>query len=175
MITMKHLFLCMSIIVMMLSCSPFRVVSDYDKNYDFSHYKTYTLRLDELKINDIDQSRVTSELHKQLTSKGLTSSENADLIINIKASHKTVRDNYFTPSIHLGGWGGRFGGGFGLGHTMVSEYNQGTLVFDFIDAKTGKMVWQGTGSGIRVDSPEAKQKQIPKIIEKMLQNYPPKK
>ncbi len=30
--------------------------------------------------------------------------------------------------------------------------------------ETGKLVWQGVGSGINVDSPKSKQKQIPAIV-----------
>ena len=63
----------------------------------------------------------------------------------------------------------------GLGRTYTNEYNQGGLVFNFMDVKTGKLVWQGKGSGINVDSPKSKQKQIPEIIAEILKNYPPKK
>lgn len=172
---MKYLSLLAGVLVVLASCSPFKVVSDYDRNADFSHYKTYTLRLDELNLNDIDESRVTGELQRQLALKNILPADSADLVISIKASHKTVRNNYITPSIHLGSWGRWLGGGVSLGRTISNEYNQGTLIFDFIDTKTGKLIWQSTGSGIKVDSPESKQKQIPEIITEMLKNFPPKK
>lgn len=172
---MKYLSLLVGLLVLIISCSPFRVVSDYDRNTDFSQYKTYTLRLDDLKLNDIDESRVINELKKQLALKNVLPADSADLIISIKASHKIVRNTYVTPNIFLGSWGRWLGGGVSVGRTIANEYNQGTLIFDFVDAKTGKMVWQGTGSGIKVDFPESKQKQIPEIIAEILKNYPPKK
>lgn len=172
---MKHFFQLMAAVLVMLSCSPFKVVSDYDKNIDFSQYKTYTLNLKELELNDIDESRVTSELQKQLALKNILPSQNSDLVINVRASHKRIRNNYVTPSVSFGSWGRWFGGGIGIGRMISNEYNQGSLIFDFVDAKTGKLVWQGMGSGIRVDSPKSKQQQIPNIIAEMLKNFPPRK
>jgi hypothetical protein len=49
------------------------------------------------------------------------------------------------------------------------------LIIDIVDAKTGKLVWQGIGSGINVDSPKSKQKQIPAIVAEIMANYPPVK
>lgn len=172
---MKHLFQLIGVFIVMLSCSPFKVASDYDKNVDFTQYKTYSFRLDDLKMNDIDQSRVLTELEKQLAQKGLTKSEIADLAISIKASHERVRNNYVTPSVHLGGWGRWIGWGIGMSRGFSTEQNRGNLLFDFIDTKTGKLVWQGTGGGINVDNLKSKDEQIPKIIAEMLKNYPPKK
>lgn len=171
----KHLVQFIGVIILIISCSPFKVVSDYDKNKDFSQYKTYSLRLDELGLNDIDESRVTGELKRQLALKNILPADDADLIISVKATHKLIRNNYVTPSIHFGSWGRWFGGGMGVSRSVSNEYNQGTLIFDFIDAKTGKLVWQGKGSGIRVDSPKSKQDQIPNIIERILKDYPPKR
>ena len=163
----KYLFLSVGMGFLIASCSPFRVVSDYDPKANFSEYKTYSVNLEELKLNDIDQRRVKDELSQ--------SNEAADLVIQVKANHKLVRDTYVTPNVYLGGWGSWLGWGMGIGRTYTNEYNQGGLVFNFMDAKTGKLVWQGKGNGINVDSPKSKQKQIPEIIAEILKNYPPKK
>lgn len=62
-----------------------------------------------------------------------------------------------------------------MNRTWTSNYNQGALILDLIDAKTQKLVWQGIGSGISVDSPKSKQKQIPEIVAEIMANYPPQK
>ncbi len=157
------------------SCSPFQVRSDYADTANFNTYKTYKLRIDDLKLNDIDKDRVLNELSKQLQAKGLTPGENPDLIINVKADHKKVTDIQTTNPYGAWGWGGPWGWGAGVGRTWSSNYNQGGLTIDLIDAKTQKLVWQGIGSGISVDSPRAKQKQIPEIVADIMVNYPPKK
>lgn len=172
---MKHIALLMAIFGLMMSCSPFKVVSDFDPQADFTEYKTYALKLDELNLNDIDKSRVAGELERQLALKNMQPAENPAVEIKVKAHHKVVQNNHITPSIHLGGWSRWIGVGVGLGKTFYNQSNQGTLVFEFYDTKTGKMVWQGSGSGINVDNPQSKQEQIPKIISEILKNFPPKK
>ncbi|MCG7280357.1 DUF4136 domain-containing protein [Chryseobacterium taklimakanense] len=157
------------------SCSPFQVRSDYAETANFNNYKTYKLRIDDLKLNDIDKYRVLNEVSKQLQTKGLSVGENPDLIVNVKAQHKKITDIQRDRPYGMYGWGGPWGWGVGMSRTWSSNYNQGALVLDLIDARTQKLVWQGIGEGISVDSPKAKQKQIPEIVAEIMANYPPKK
>ena len=60
-----------------------------------------------------------------------------------------------------------------MNRTWTSNYNEGAIIVDFVDARSKKLVWQGIGSGISVDSPKAKQKQIPQIVAQIMANYPP--
>jgi len=71
------------------------------------------------------------------------------------------------------GWGGGFGWGIGMNRTWTSNYNEGAIIVDMIDAQSQKLVWQGIGSGIAVDRPKSKQKQIPQIMSEIMANYPP--
>lgn len=157
------------------SCSPFNVRTDYSETANFNMYKTYKLRIDDLKLNDIDQDRVLNEISKQLQMKGLTVSNTPDLIVNIKANHKKVTDINQGGNYGAFGWGGPFSYGIGMSRTWSSNYNQGALMLDLIDARTQKLVWQGIGSGISVDAANAKQKQIPQIVAEIMAKYPPKK
>lgn len=157
------------------SCSAFNVRSDYAETASFSNYKTYKLRIDDLKLNDIDKDRVLNEVSKQLQLKGLTVADNPDLIVNVKANHKKIRDINRSSPYGMYGWGGPFGWGVGMSRTWSSNYNEGALIVDLIEASTNKLVWQGIGSGISVDSPKAKQKQIPKIVSEIMADYPPKR
>lgn len=171
----KYIFLLLAASLGLSSCSPFQVRSDYADTANFTTYKTYKLRIDDLKLNDIDKDRVLNELSRQLQSKGLTSGENPDLIVNVKANHKKVTDINSTSPYGMYGWGGAFGWGIGMNRTWTSNYNEGALIVDIIDSKNNKLVWQGIGSGISVDSPKSKQKQIPQILEEIMANYPPQK
>ncbi|GAB0156730.1 DUF4136 domain-containing protein [Chryseobacterium sp. Alg-005] len=172
----KYIFILLASAALGLtSCSPFQVRSDYAETANFNSYKTYKLRIDDLKLNDIDKDRVLNELSKQIQSKGLTSGENPDLIINVKANHKKVTDITTNSPYGMWGWGGPFGWGVGMSRTWSSNYNEGALIIDLIDARTNKLVWQGIGSGISVDSPRAKQRQIPEIVAEIMANYPPQR
>lgn len=172
----KYVLLLLMASLVIVSCSPYKITSDYDQNTSFGQYKTFTLRVDDLKLNDIDQSIVMNEITKQMMAKGFQQSSTPDFIINLKASHKRIQDIQQSSPYYGGfGWGGPWGWGFGMNRTWAYEYNQGTLIFDIIDTKTNKLVWQGIGAGINVDSPKSKQKQIPEIIAEILKNYPPVK
>ena len=157
------------------SCSPFQVTSDYAETANFGSFHTYKLRIDDLKLNDIDKDRVLNEISKQLQMKGLAVGENPDLIVNVKANHKKVQDIQSSSPYGMYGGFGRYGWGFGMSRTWTDTYNSGSLIIDLIDARTQKLVWQGVGSGISVDSPRAKQNQIPEIIGQIMANYPPQK
>ena len=172
----KYLFLLLAAATLSLSsCSPFQVRSDYAETANFNSYKTYKLRIDHLKLNDIDKDRVLNEVSKQLQMRGLTVADSPDLIVSVKANHKKIKDVQRSSPYGMYGWGGPFGWGVGMSRTWSSNYNEGALMIDLIDAKTNKLVWQGIGSGISVDSPRAKQKQIPEIVAEIMKNYPPKK
>lgn len=157
------------------SCSPFHVKTDYAQTANFSTYKTYKLRIDDLKLNDIDKDRVLNELSRQLQTKGLSVADNPDLIVNVKASHKNVKEIYSRVPYTVYGGFGRYGWNMGVGRTWgtSSAYNSGTLVIDLIDAHTNKLVWQGIGEGLMVDSPKLKQKEVPQMIAEIMANYPP--
>lgn len=86
-----------------------------------------------------------------------------------------VEDTRIEPSFGMYGWGRPFGWGVGMSRAWTYDYNRGSLIIDIVDAKTGKLVWQGVGSGINVDSPKSKQKQIPAIVAEIMANYPPVK
>ncbi|KQR92603.1 hypothetical protein ASG01_11910 [Chryseobacterium sp. Leaf180] len=172
-ISKKYVLAALAAGLILSSCSPFRVKSDYAQTANFTSYKTYKLRIDDLKLNDIDKDRVLNELSKQLQMKGLSSTGSPDLIINVKANHKKVTDINNTSPGGMWGWGGGFGWGMGMNRTWTSNYNEGAIIVDMIDARTNKLVWQGVGSGISVDRPKAKQKQIPQIVTEIMANYPP--
>ena len=170
----KYIFIALALATLGLtSCSPFQVRSDYAETANFSGYKSYKLRIDDLKLNDLDKDRVLNEISKQLQTKGLNPGENPDLIINVKANHKKITDVQSSNPYGMWGWGGSWGWGFGVSRTWTDNYNQGGLMIDMIDSKTQKLVWQGIGSGIAVDSPKTKQKQIPEIVVEIMANYPP--
>jgi hypothetical protein len=173
----KYIFILLASAALGLtSCSPFQVRSDYAETANFTSYKTYKIRIDDLKLNDIDKDRVLNELSRQLQAKGLQSGENPDLIVNVKANHKKITDiTNNSPYGGMYGWGGPFGWGVGVSRTWSSNYNEGAIIVDLVDSRSNKLVWQGIGSGVSVDSPKAKQRQIPEIMAEIMKNYPPQK
>jgi hypothetical protein len=165
------------LLIITASCSSVSVNSDYDKNVDFTSYKTYAFYkagIDKVEISDLDKRRILRAIDEQMAAKGFTKSENPDLLVNIfTKSREQVSVNQFNA-----GWG--YGWGFGWnpymmggGQTTVSTSTEGTLFIDLIDAKKKEMIWQGEGSGILTKNTTKKDEKVAEFVSKILAQYPP--
>ncbi|SDW82901.1 DUF4136 domain-containing protein [Flavobacterium degerlachei] len=159
------------------SCSSIKVNSDYDKSVDFSKYKTYAFHkrgIDRVEISGLDKKRILNAIEMELSKKGMTKSENPDLLINIftKERERIDVDQYNA------GWG--YGWGYGWnpylwgGRTYVSTYVEGTLYIDLIDARKKELIWEGEGVGYLTENRERKESQINEFVAKILAQFPPK-
>jgi hypothetical protein len=124
---------------------------------------------------DIDSNiveRVKKAVNAELQAKGLMmTSDNPDFLI---AEHHGRKD------IKVDDWG------YGYGHSgmyltggpgvSTSEYEEGSLILDFVDAKSKKMIWRGVAKAEvqNVDTPEKKEKLINEAVQEILKNFPPK-
>lgn len=162
-------FLTLMIAFMVTSCSTVRVTYDFDRATDFNVYKTYNFHqkgIDKLEVNDLDKRRIISAIEAQMAAKGFTKSSNPDLYINVLASSKEK------VNIDNGYYGGYWGPYYGP--SRVYQYTSGTIIIDIVDDKRNILIWQGAGSGLDVPNLESKADQIPKAIEEILKNFPPK-
>lgn len=161
------------------SCASVRVASDFDKNVDFTQYKTfafYKTGIDKVEVSDLDKKRILRAIEEQMLAKGFTKSENPDLLVNIfTKSREQVDVNTFNA-----GWGYGWGWGwnpwmYGGNRTSVSRTTEGTLFIDLIDAKKKEMIWQGEGEGDLTKNNDKKEERIKEFVAKILEQYPPKK
>lgn len=158
----------------MTSCSSVRVASDYDKSVDYSQYKTYAFYkdgIDKVKIHDLDKKRILKAIERELQAKGMSVSENPDLLVNI-----------FTEAnerVDVNQWGYGWGWGWspwmwGGNTATVTRTTEGTLYIDLIDGKKKELVWQGVGDGVLTRNINKKEKRINEFVSKILEKYPPK-
>jgi hypothetical protein len=172
-------FLPLLLLFALASCSSVRVASDYDKNADFSQYKSYAFfksGIDKVEISDLDKRRILTAIDTELATKGFTKSENPDLLINIfTKSRQQVDVNQFNS-----GWGYGWGWGWnpwmwGGRSTSISTSTEGTLYIDLIDAKKKELIWQGEGVGVLTQNMNKKDERIQEFVQKILAKYPPEK
>lgn len=189
--TMKNTitFLGALIAVIMLSqASVAQVKSDYDKEADFSTYKTYTFEgwqdnSDDI-LNEFDKKRLLDAFRSELSKKGMEAKESdADVMITlfIVVNEKSSTTAYTDFNGGLG-YGGRWGwgyGGMGMGSATTtyteSDYKEGTLVIDMYDSGSKQLVWQGVLTSTVNENPKKREKTIPKKVAKLMKKYPPKK
>lgn len=158
---------------------------DFDKDKDFSKYKTYKW----VPIKGADQPdeltarQVTAAIDAELASKGLTKTDSdaANLYIGYQTAIGSEKQftSYSTDWGYGGGWGrGWYGGGMGTSTTYgsTSTVYVGQLDLSIYDPAEKLMVWRGVATKT-LDSkakPEKKQKNITKAVQKLLKNFPPK-
>ncbi len=168
------------LVMVATSCSSVRVTADYDKNAQFSQFKTFAFYkpgIDKAEISDLDKRRILRAIETELLAKGYTKSENPDMLVSIFTKSQQRVDVY-NNAWGYGGWGwGGYGPGWGWGWNQqpsVSTRTEGTLYIDFIDANKKELIWQGMGTGHLVTkNMEKKEARIQEFVAKVMEKYPP--
>jgi len=159
---------------------------NFDKNADFSKFKTYKWVpiKDASKVSDLVDKQIKDALDAELATKGLSKveSEDANLFIGYQpAVGEEKQFNSYTTGWGAGpGWGGGwYGYGGGMTSTSTtgstSTIYKGQLAVDMYDSGSHNLVWRGVASKT-IDpkaKPEKQQKNLAKVAKKLLKNYPP--
>lgn len=158
---------------------------DFDKDKDFSKYKTYkwvAIKNAELP-DELTQKALTSAIDSQLATRGMTKTEsdNADLYVGYQTALGQEKEftSYNSSWGYGPGWGGGWYGGGGMASTTTygstSTVYVGQLDVSFYDPAAKQLVWRGTASKTLNPKakPEKKQQNINKAVAKLLKNYPP--
>jgi hypothetical protein len=158
---------------------------DFDKDKDYSKYKTY--RWVAIKGaeqgDDLTAKRIRDAIDAELAKKGLTKTDadKADLYVGYQTAVGTEKEftSFNTGWGYGPGWGGYwYGGGMTSGTTYVSSSTVyiGTLDLSMYDPATKQLVWRGSASKTLDPKakPEKKEKNINKAVAKLLKNFPPK-
>jgi hypothetical protein len=160
-----------------------KVTYDFDKNEDFSKFKTYAMKEGTPVGQKLIDDRIVNAIDAQMTAKGFTKSDsNPDVYVVYHTTFDKQKDISSYSSGFAGGYG-PYGWGWGGGMnsttttTSVRDILVGTLVIDMADAQKKEVVWRGMGTK-EIDTnakPDKRDKSINKAVEKIFKNYPPKK
>ena len=174
-----HAFFVLFLMGFVVSCSTiYGVQYDYDKQADFKSLKTYDWMTvpEKADIDSLNVERVKKAVNAELQAKGLMmTSNNPDFLI---AEHMGKKDKVQVTNWNYGyGSYGRYrGGGYGGPRgTSTYEYEEGSLILDFVDAKSKKMIWRGVAKAQIDDTntPEKSEKLINEAVQEILKNFPP--
>jgi hypothetical protein len=172
--------------LLLSSCSSVRVAADYDREANFDNYKTFAFfkpGIDKAEINDIDKRRILRAIEAELMAKGMTKSENPDMLVSIFTKSSQRVDIYNNAwGAGAWGWGGfnRWGWGWGPGFgpgwggSQVSTTTEGILFIDLVDASKKELIWQGSGTGYLVTrNVDKKEARIKEFVAKTMEQFPP--
>lgn len=189
---MKNLnYLWLLSIIFLGACSSITVKSDYDKEADFSKYKTFeyygwTEESDKI-LNRFDKERIEEAFGDEFRKRGLKFVEgNGDMVVSLfivvdQKTSTTAHTNHYNMGGYGyggGGWYGGYGGGMGMGMgnstTTYSEndYLVGTLVVDIFDKAEKKMIWQSVGQKTVDDNPNTREKNSAKVAAAIMKSFP---
>lgn len=156
---------------------------DYDRQEDFSKFKTYNfLPLPESlksEANPMVIRRIEEGIALAMGNKGFDRIEaNPDILIAIHTERQDKFDvqtwgyNYAPYDLYYRG-----SGYWGSGGIDIYRYQQGTLIIDIIKAADKELIWRGVGSKALPQNPTVKQidKTVNQVVSKILVNFPPKK
>lgn len=174
-------FLILILSISLFSCATMKINYDYDRELDFTEYKTYQLSEETLKIpiQQLNRERIIKAVENEMAAKGFTKSDNPDIVVDVRVVGKEVQTATATSSGY-GGYGYRgygYGGGFSTTHVSYDQYTEGTMMISFVNMSAEKIIWQGTGTKTLLEnvSAEKRESNINYAVEQILNNYPPKK
>src|SRR5215471_21144634 len=127
-----------------------KVTYDFDKNEDFTKFKTYAMKDGTPVGQKLIDDRIVDAIHSAMLAKGFTKAESdPDVFVVYHVAFDKQKDISSYSSGYGGGGYGPYGWGWGGGfnstttNTQVRDILIGTLVVDMADAKKKEVVWRG--------------------------------
>jgi len=186
----KHLSALLVLAALATACSSVRTNHDFDPNTNFSAWRTYAWFLsgspatgDPRLDNPLLHGRIEAAVDRVLAADGYVRVEDAtpDFFVNYHLSTEQQLDVRTINRSYVGGprgagWGRRGWGGAAWTETRVDQFEEGTLVIDFIDVSARQLVWRGSGTRrlSRDPSPERVTQRVNEAVDEILAQFPPK-
>lgn len=169
---------------LLTSCSTVTVTTDYDHAAPFGTYKTYTLApaAHDQKLSPSGEAALSDSLRTNLAARGINEAAGgkADLAV---VPHVFLQDKVSVQQYTDYGYGYRGGYPYGYGgyyrswtgipvtYTDVSQYTEGTMILDFVDTHTKKLVFRGKGVAVAEEA-GANGDKIREAVKKIVAQLP---
>jgi hypothetical protein len=173
------------LVLLASACSTVSVNQDYAPDVDFRAYRSFDWFPGHREVageggvsDPFLEERIRNAVTRELAAKGLrkVSGGSPDFWVNY---HVSVQQKLTSSGVNVGygvGSYGSWGGvGIGMGTNPVRQYEEGTLMIDFIDGRSRKLVWRGTGSKAlsRNPTPEDTTRTVDLTTHEILKQFPP--
>jgi len=179
----RYLLAVLAVALLGAGCSGMNVFSDFDPTAveEMKAYRTYSwLPAPQGKKRSADQlvsKRIMMVMDEALSKKGYERAQTSapDFLIGWHgAIDKKLQ--YSTVNTYYGyGWG--YWGGVGATQTYATEYHEGSLIIDIVDAKSNELVWRGVAQAevYPQSDTEYRNQQIESAVNKILSKFPPER
>jgi hypothetical protein len=171
------------------SCNASKVNVDADPQVNLSRYHTFRFAdndnaqttSDPLYTSSLLENAIHAQIAMELEKRGIREdAQSPDLVMayHTFTEKKQSSVNNYYPMMY-GGWGWRFYPwgfspypfGYWNGYNNTTEYTEGTLIIDAIDAKSNQVVWRGSISDA-IDTPDNIHQKAIKAVELIFKKFP---
>ena len=171
---MKIQLLQVIILILITACAPrIAINTDWDRNADFTAYRTYAMAPMEepynpefpMFDNEMNRKRIEDAIHDEMRRIGFTEDQDMPHVqvdYHIVIKDKTAVDTYHSD-----------GRGFWKPHEVeVYHYTEGTLVIHLVEQKEGQLVWQGSAASLLKRESAKVRERIDKAVAMIFEAYP---
>jgi hypothetical protein len=167
----------------LLACSTVQVDYDYDPSVEFGGLRTYawlpgpapSAGRDPRLQSPLLDARIRRSIDFHLAEAGYQKVQDEAPDFQV-AYYVGIESKVDVDTIYHGygrvGWAGS-----GWADTVVREYEQGTLLIDFLDPMDGELMWRGTGQTRLSDrgelTPEKRDALVDEVVAAILAGFPP--
>jgi hypothetical protein len=179
------------VIALVGGCSGIQVSQDYDLSTNFNAYRTFawapepTQKSGDVVIDSpFMDRRIRTAIETTLESKGYPKAAGGrpdflvtyQLVVKTQVEIDTVGPAFGWGVYPYGYWGYPYPYWGGIDYTtFINQYEVGTLLVDFTDAKTHQLFWRGIGSRriYQQPTPEKSTERVNRTVGEILAQYPP--
>ncbi|VAW57935.1 hypothetical protein MNBD_GAMMA11-1426 [hydrothermal vent metagenome] len=172
-------------------CSTLSVNYDYNQTFNFNQLKTYDWIPfpEDMPASELDRARFVAAIENNLAEKGFTRDTfDPDFLIATHFGKESKVDitNWgysYAPNTYYIGHGYRYGhynygGGYAsTGGVNVYEYEQGTLILDFVATESKQLIWRATAKAVvsPASTPQEQTRKVNNGVKEILSEFPPEK
>lgn len=149
------------------------IKTDYDHAATFGQYHTYAIDTASTGLGPTNAAALESSLRSSLAGRGFKeSARNADIYIVPTVFTRQQLDVMpgYGVTVYPSRFG-RYGGGWAM-NAEVQQYTEGSLLIDFVDSKTHKIIFRGLGQAAVSSSTERNAAAIQEAVNKIVAAYP---
>jgi len=171
-------------LIVLSGCSTVKVTADYDHSVPFGTYRTYAVEppADVPPLSPTADSALRSALREGLAVRvirEIAPAEKPELAVvpHVRLQQKYSVQQYTQWGYGPGIWpysGGYYGVWAGAPYTYntITSYTEGTLILDFVDVSSQKLVFRGIATATVSGDTESNAKKIREAVKKIVAKVP---
>lgn len=152
-----------------------------DPSASFAGFRTYNfmtpLGTDRPGYSSVLSEYLRTAAARELEARGYEKSDNPDLLVNFNVQTKEkIQSSTMSSGPAYGGYYGYRAGYYGTWggyETQITQYTEGTLTVDVIDASRKQLAWDGTAVGrVREEARKNMQAAVDKVMAQIFEKFP---